>query len=122
MLASIHEYGIDGGEMKRSLVAQITVCLLLAACAPTPTPTPQPVATQVPRPANKVPNRAYYTKRCWPACHYDSETVKPVPHPTVHDFDGDLPPGSRWVNEDATHWTLTENPGTLIASNNCRRG
>ena len=97
--------------MKHLSIALITICLLLAACATSPAP--QPVATQEPRPASKIPNRAYYTKRCWPACHYDPETVKPVPHPTVHDFDGELPPDWEWINEDATHWTLTEEPGTL---------
>jgi beta-xylosidase len=99
--------------MRRLSVALITACLLLAACATNPTPTPEPVVTPAPRPANKVPNRAYYTKRCWPACHYDSEAVKPVPHPTVHDFEGELPADARWINEDTTHWTLAEKPGVL---------
>lgn len=66
-----------------------------------------------PRPTSRIPNYAYYTKRCWPACHYDLEKLSEEPHSYVYDFEDELPSGWAWVNEDPAHWTLTEVPGTL---------
>jgi len=68
---------------------------------------------QGPRPTPRIPNRVYYTKRCWPGCHYDPAKLSEEPHVYVHEFEGELPSGWKWVNEDPTHWTLTEAPGAL---------
>lgn len=93
------------------------VCLLVTACVATPLPTP--IARQasgspaLSRPTPRIPNRVYYTKRCWPACHYSPGTVKPAPHPSIHDFDRELPAGWTWINQDSAHWTLSEVPGAL---------
>ena len=74
---------------------------------------PPPAATLRPRPTPRIPNHVYYTKRCWPACHYDPKAVKPAPQPFTYDFDGALAPDWRWVNEDPAHWTLSAVPGAL---------
>ena len=97
--------------MKRILVVMAVGALLLPACAGATARRPA-VAPQM-RATPRIPNRVYYTKRCWPGCHYDSGTVKPAPHPEVDDFDGTLASDWAWVNEDPTHWTLTEAPGVL---------
>ncbi len=66
-----------------------------------------------PRPTPRIPNYAYYTKRCWPACHYDPQKLSEEPHSYLHEFEGELPSGWEWINEDASNWTLTEVPGAL---------
>jgi len=62
------------------------------------------------RPTPRIPNRVYYTKRCWPGCHTNPSQL---PHPTPDEFEGALDAGWTWINEDPTHWTLTEVPGML---------
>jgi len=96
---------------KWASIALVAAGLLLAACATPSTPTPQPHMMPAFRPTPRVPNRAYYTKRCWPACHY--ERVSELEHPSVCEFDGALEPEWQWVNEDPANWTLTEAPGVL---------
>lgn len=73
---------------------------------------PQPMPTpRVP------PDKTYYRKRCWPACHYDSAWISEEPPRETFDFESTLKADWTWINEDATHWTLTEVPGALrIAS------
>lgn len=66
-----------------------------------------------PRPTPRIPNYAYYTKRCWPGCHYDPAKLSEEPHVYLHQFEGELPSGWSWVNEDPAYWTLTEVPGAL---------
>ena len=68
---------------------------------------------QGPRPTPRIPNRVYYTKRCWPGCHYDPAKLSEEPHVYVQEFEGELPSGWSWINEDPTHWMLMEVPGAL---------
>ncbi|NIS81854.1 MAG: hypothetical protein GTO14_16960 [Anaerolineales bacterium] len=96
--------------MKR-LIVLIVVCTS-AACTSVPTSTP--VATSsVFKPTPRIPNYAYYTKRCWPGCHYDPAVVKPDPITTMDQFEGDLSSSWMWINEDPANWTLSEAPGSL---------
>ncbi len=79
---------------------------LLAGCASSPTPTgavaPQPIDTDTPQPiAAATP-------------------VLPTLPPTAmsgpsfrDDFDGALAAGWQWINEDPSHWNLTDTPGHL---------
>lgn len=97
--------------MRRLPYFTLALCLLLTACASTPS-TPLPTVS-APRATPRIRNTTYYTKRCWPACHYDASLIKDAPIPVSYDFDGQLESGWAWVNEDPTHWTLTEVPGTL---------
>jgi len=97
--------------MKRLPVLLIVSCLLLTAYASALSPPPSALL-QI-RPTPRIRNTTYYTKRCWPACHYDTTLIKPAPIPAIHDFDDTLESGWAWINEDPTHWTLTEVPGTL---------
>jgi hypothetical protein len=61
-----------------------------------------------------VPNElTYYTKRCWPACHYDPSWLSEEPDRLVEDFDGPLASGWAWLNEDDALWSLEEEPGVL---------
>jgi hypothetical protein len=67
-----------------------------------------------PMPTPRVPpNKTYYTKRCWPACHYDPNWISDEPPRNTLDFESTLGPGWAWINEDPSHWTLTEVPGAL---------
>lgn len=97
--------------MKRLLIPVAVIALLLAACA-TATAPPPPSAIDF-RPTPRIPNKAYYTKRCWPGCHYDSAQIKAAPHPDVLEFDSELGTDWRWVNEDPARWTLEEERGVL---------
>jgi hypothetical protein len=97
--------------MKRLPILLIVICLLLTAYASALAP---PSSTMPgPRPTPRIQNTVYYTKRCWPACHYDSTLIKPTPVADIHDFDGTLESGWAWINEDPTHWSSTEVPGSL---------
>lgn len=102
--------------MKRLIIALTVISLLLTACAGALSPTPTPIPTIRPRPTRRLPprvsykDRSYYKIRCWPACHY---RPTPVVHLFTDDFDGALGSGWSWINEDPTHWTLTEAPGIL---------
>ena len=96
--------------MKR-LIILLVVCLL-AACASIPASPPSTTSSFF-KPTPRIPNRAYYTKRCWPACHYDSAIVKPTPSYTMDQFEGALSSSWMWINEDPAHWTLSEAPGSL---------
>lgn len=97
--------------MKRLPILLIVFCVLLTVYVSALSPSPSTIL--VPRPTPRIRNTTYYTKRCWPACHYDTTLIKPVPIPAIHDFDATLESGWTWTNEDPTHWTLTEVPGTL---------
>ncbi|MFQ6101125.1 MAG: hypothetical protein ACE5OS_07805 [Anaerolineae bacterium] len=97
--------------MKRLTILLLVIWLLLIAYATALAPPPYTMPG--PRPTPRVSNRVYYTKRCWPACHYDPAVVKPAPIPAIHDFDRTLESGWTWISEDPTHWTLTEVPGAL---------
>jgi len=79
-------------------MAEVTVTPLI----PGPFPTPR-----IP------PDKTYYRRRCWPACHYDTERISEEPPRLTSDFDGTLGSGWRWINEDPDHWTLTEGSSTL---------
>ncbi len=69
---------------------------------------PRPTYTPFPRPTPRIPNRIYYTKRCWPACHLDSGYVHDSTTITTDEFEGELGPGWSWLNEDPAHWSLEE--------------
>lgn len=97
--------------MRRLHYFILVLCLLLAACAGTPSTSPP--STSRPRATPRIQNTTYYTKRCWPGCHYDTSIIKQAPIPASYDFDDQLEPDWEWVNEDPTHWTLTDVPGTL---------
>lgn len=67
-----------------------------------------------PFPTPRIPNElTYYTKRCWPACHYDPTWLSEEPPRTTETFD--RAPGLEWgwINEDADRWSLEETPGAL---------
>lgn len=101
--------------MKRVVIlVTATACflLLVLASAMSWTPSAMPPMDE-PRPTPRIPNYAYYTKRCWPGCHYDPAVMSEEPHTYLHNFEGELPSGWGWINEDSTHWTLTESPGAL---------
>ena len=117
--------------MKRSLIVLVVCGLLLASCAsPSPSPAPatsesppseeeassqsSPARVPKPRPTARIPSDAiYYTKRSWPACHYDPEYIHDSTNIMTDEFDGELLLDWSWVNEDSTHWTLDEVPGAL---------
>ncbi|HHS98256.1 MAG TPA: hypothetical protein ENK08_10265 [Chloroflexi bacterium] len=73
---------------------------------------PRPTNTPFPRPTPRIPNRVYYTKRCWPACHLDPNYVHDSTKIFTDEFEGELEPGWTWLNEDPTHWSL-EQSGAL---------
>ncbi len=99
--------------MKRFL---LLLALLLGACGATASPLPPVLVTPagqprvIAKPTPRIPNRAYYTKRCWPACHYgrvhDSRAF------LTAEFEGELGTGWEWLNEDPAGWSLTD-AGTL---------
>jgi hypothetical protein len=101
--------------MKRAVIlVTVTMCFLLVVLASAMTWTLSAMPPmQEPRPTPRIPNYAYYTKRCWPGCHYDPAVFSEEPRAYLHQFEGDLPAGWSWINEDSTHWTLTEAPGVL---------
>jgi len=98
--------------MKRLAIVLITIVWLLLMAYASALTGPRS-AVPGPRPTPRIPNYAYYTKRCWPACHYDPKKMSEEPHSYLHDFEDGLPAGWQWMNEDPTHWTLTEVPGAL---------
>jgi len=114
--------------MKRVWIALVClgwIGLLVSACAGPSSPAvpeggetpvargePRPTYTPFPRPTPRIPNRIYYTKRCWPACHLDPNYVHESTTITTDEFEGELGPGWTWLNEDPTHWSLEE-PGVL---------
>lgn len=61
-----------------------------------------------PRPTPRIPNRVYYTKRCWPACHLDPGYVHDSTTITTDEFEGELGPEWAWLNEDPARWSLEE--------------
>jgi beta-xylosidase len=103
--------GIEEGKMKRLIVLLFVVCFA-AACASAPTSTPV-TTSSVFKPTPRIPNYAYYTKRCWPGCHYDSSVIKPNPASSLDEFEGALSSNWVWINEDPTNWTLADAPGNL---------
>jgi hypothetical protein len=97
--------------MKRLSIVLLVSCVLLTAYASALSP-PSNDPVQV-RPTARIQNTTYYTKRCWPACHYDDTLIKPAPIPDINDFNDTLEPHWSWISEDPTHWTLTGVPGVL---------
>ena len=97
--------------MKRLSILLIVFCVLLTAYVSAFSPSPSTITA--PRPTPRIRNTTYYTKRCWPACHYDTTLIKPAPTPAIHDFDDTLESGWTWINQDPSHWSLTKVPGTL---------
>jgi hypothetical protein len=68
----------------------------------------------MPHPTARVPTDGiYYTKRCWPACHYDSEYIHDSTNILTDEFEGVLGLDWTWINEDPTHWSLSDVPGAL---------
>lgn len=67
-----------------------------------------------PMPTARVPNElTYYTKRCWPACHYDPTWISEEPERLTEEFEGALGSDWSWLNEDDELWAMQESPGTL---------
>ncbi len=118
--------------MKRMWIALVLVgwlALLTAACAgPSAPDQPEgetaqiayaeahPTYTPFPRPTPRIPNRVYYTKRCWPACHLDPNYVHESTQIFTDQFEEGLGPGWGWRNEDPAHWSLKEEGGLRIVA------
>jgi len=67
-----------------------------------------------PFPTARVPNElTYYTKRCWPACHYDSAWLSEEPERLTEAFEGSLGSDWTWLNENDDLWSLEESPEAL---------
>jgi len=108
--------------MKRLTIAIVLVgwlvllgyATVLSASSPT-APRLEPTSrAPEPRPTPRVPtDKTYYTKRCWPACHYMPEKISADPGRITYDFESALGSGWEWINEDAARWNLTEAPEAL---------
>lgn len=67
-----------------------------------------------PYPTPRIPNElTYYTKRCWPACHYDPTWLSEEPNRLIEEFEGSLGSDWTWLNENDDLWSLEESPGAL---------
>jgi hypothetical protein len=67
-----------------------------------------------PMPTARVPNElTYYTKRCWPACHFDPAWLSEEPDRLTEEFEGSLGSDWAWLNENDGLWSLEESPGAL---------
>jgi hypothetical protein len=110
--------------MKRLSIAILVVCwLLLVGYAVAHIPTSpaavlaeSPVTPLIPGPfpTARVPNElTYYTKRCWPACHYDPAWLSEEPERLTEEFDGSVGSHWTWLNENDAFWSLEESPGAL---------
>jgi hypothetical protein len=75
-------------------------------------------------PTARVPNElTYYTKRCWPACHYDTAWLSEEPPRITETFDSTPDAHWSWLSEDASRWSVDETPGALhiVAPGNAAR-
>ena len=110
--------------MKRLSIAIILVgWLLLVGYAVVRAPSsPAPVLAEAtvtplipgPFPTPRIPNElTYYTKRCWPACHYDPTWLSEEPDRSTEAFEDSLGADWTWLNEDDGLWSLEESPGVL---------
>ena len=67
-----------------------------------------------PFPTARIPNElTYYTKRCWPACHYNPAWLSEEPDRLIEDFEDSIGPDWTWLSEDDGLWSLDESPGAL---------
>jgi hypothetical protein len=110
--------------MKRLSIAILVVCWLLLvgyAVARIPSSPAAVLAESTvtplipgPFPTARVPNElTYYTKRCWPACHYDPGWLSEEPDRLTEEFEGSVGSHWGWLNEDDALWSLEESPGAL---------
>lgn len=112
--------------MKRKLtdvlfVVSILIVVSITACSALSKPTSPMVAEATvtplipePKPTDRVPpDKTYYRKRCWPACHYDPTWVSEDPAQITLDFDTGLGEGWSWVNGDPPQWTVDDLSGVL---------
>lgn len=110
--------------MKRLSIGILLVCWLLLmgyAFARTPSAVAPALAEVTvtplipgPFPTPRIPNElTYYTKRCWPACHYDSSWLSEEPDRLTEEFEGPLGSDWTWLNENDSLWSLEELPGAL---------
>jgi hypothetical protein len=121
--------------MKRLSIGILLVCWLLLmgyAFARTPS-APAGVLAEVtvtplipgPFPTPRIPNElTYYTKRCWPACHYDPGWLSEEPDRVTEEFEDPLGSDWTWLNESDGLWSLEELPGALriVAPGGSMRG
>jgi hypothetical protein len=110
--------------MKRFPVAVLLACWLLLLgfaiaripASPAPVQAESTVTPLIPGPfpTARIPNElTYYTKRCWPACHYDPGWLSDEPDRLSEEFEGAFDPHWTWVNENDALWSLEESPGAL---------
>lgn len=110
--------------MKRVVIAIVVIgwLVLVGYAVARPLPAAAPALAQAtvtplipqPMPTARVPKElTYYTKRCWPACHYDPSWLSEEPPRITETFDSAPGAGWRWVNEDGSLWSLEETPGAL---------
>jgi hypothetical protein len=110
--------------MKRLSIAIVLVAWLIlvgyAMARSLPAPSPAVAEATVtplipgPMPTARVPNElTYYTKRCWPACHYDPSWISEEPPRMTETFDSAPGADWTWISEDASRWSLEETPGAL---------
>jgi hypothetical protein len=126
----IQEFGINTKEDHKMKKTQLIVAIifglfmvivLLAACSELVTE-PSEIASETnvdplipgPMPTDRVPpNKTYYRKRCWPACHFSSAWVSKDPILVTSEFDSVLDNDWIWINENPEHWSLNEHFGAL---------
>lgn len=110
--------------MKRIHVVILLVCWLLlmgyavarVPSAPAPALANATVTPLIPGPypTPRIPNElTYYTKRCWPACHYDPAWLSEEPNRLTQAFEDDLSADWAWLREDGKLWSLETSPGKL---------
>lgn len=107
-------------KMKRKLLLMLLSVVFLSGCATmTSMAMPEEVKTVTPLipgpyPTPRIPPEGiYYRKRCWPACHYNSDWVSKEPPRLTFEFEDELGAGWTWVNEDPSHWSLSQSPDAL---------
>jgi hypothetical protein len=121
--------------MKRLSIAIVLVgwLFLVGYVAVRSLPAPSPAMADAtvtplipqPMPTARVPSElTYYTKRCWPACHYDPSWISEEPPRITETFDSTPGTDWTWINEDAGRWSLDETPGALhvVAPGDSTRG
>jgi hypothetical protein len=110
--------------MKRLSIAILVVCWLVlvgyavvrTSSSPAPALAESTVTPLIPGPfpTARIPNElTYYTKRCWPACHYDPGWLSEEPDRLTEEFEGSVGSHWTWVNENDALWSLEESPGAL---------
>lgn len=103
------------------VIGLIMISVILVACSKLLTAPSEAVSKTTvtplipgPYPTDRVPpDKTYYRKRCWPACHYSSAWLSDDPNLVTSDFDAILEGDWVWVNEDPDHWTLSDVSGVL---------